>query len=81
MVGCITKKFVTMHGHMNVKFRKMVYYHCCSPSTTTIIIIIIIGVVVVVVVVVVVARYFVAQVGIFLSLNTRKMDFFYYISA
>ena len=24
VVGFITKKFVTMHGHMNVKFRKIV---------------------------------------------------------
>jgi hypothetical protein len=54
-----------MHGHMNVKFRKMFYYHCCSTSEV---------VVVVVVVVIVIARYFMAQVGIFPSQNTRKID-------
>jgi len=62
LVGFITKKIVTIDDHMNVKFRKMVYYLCCSTS------------VVIIIIIIVIARYFVAQVGILLSQNTRKMD-------
>jgi len=35
LVGLITKKFVTMHGHMNAKFTNIsfIFSNRCSPAT------------------------------------------------
>jgi len=34
LIGFITKKFVTMHGHTNVKFMRDVYLACiCNLGT------------------------------------------------